>query len=135
MIKFKPLQCRNENWVFQPDFYLHGTIAKKYNTDLIVMRDDVFNNRVSRFYLEGVALPPTFIDIPEGKHMCEIGNITCVLFTWKRIIFAKNGWTSDIGYAGPMDVWLRQLGLIVDLSDKVGLTEAEIEFNHRNFIL
>lgn len=135
MIKFKPLQCRNENWIYQPDFYLHGTLATKYGTDLVVMRDDVFSDRVSRFYLEGVALPPTFIDIPEGKHMCEVGNATCVVFTWKRIVFARNGWTSDVGYTGPMDVWLRQMGLIVDLSDKKGIKEAEVEFNNRNFIL
>lgn len=134
MIKFEVLSSNN-NWNYQPDFYLHGTITTKYKTDLVVMCDDVFNDKVSRFYLKGAALPPTFIDIPEGIHMCEVDNTVCVLFTWKRIIFSKKGWVNDIDYVGSMDIWLRQLGLIVDLSDKVGIKEAEIEYNNRNYII
>ena len=135
MIKFRPLQEHNGDWVHMPDFYLHGALANKYGTDLVVMNIDVFNDRISRFYLEGKNLPITIIDIPEGKHLCEVGNTTCVLFTWKRLFFTKKGWTSDTYYTGAFDVWLRQLGLIVDLSDRSGILEAEKEFNKRNFII
>ena len=42
MIKFKPLSNRNENWIYQPDFYLHGKLSDKYDTDAVVMQDDMF---------------------------------------------------------------------------------------------
>lgn len=68
MIKFKPLSSRNENWIYQPDFYLHGKLSTNYETDSVVMQDDVFHTRISRYYREA----PTFLDIPEGKHLCEV---------------------------------------------------------------
>lgn len=37
MIKFKPLSSRNENWIYQPDFYLHGKLSTNYETDAVVM--------------------------------------------------------------------------------------------------
>lgn len=50
MIKFKPLSSRNENWIYQPDFYLHGKLSTNYETDAVVMQDDVFHTRISRYY-------------------------------------------------------------------------------------
>lgn len=38
MIKFKPLSSRNENWIYQPDFYLHGKLSTNYETDSVVMQ-------------------------------------------------------------------------------------------------
>lgn len=133
MIEFKPLQSRNGDWVFQPDFYLHGSIAK--DTDLVVMNTDVFSNKVSRCYLEGQALPSTFIDIPEGRHLCSVNGITCVLYTWKCIIFSKDGWTVTSNYNGPVDVWLRQLGLIVAINDEKYIEDAEQKFNNKSYII
>ena len=131
MIKFKPLSNRNENWIYQPDFYLHGKLSTNYKTDTVVMQDDVFNTRISKYYREGIGLPPTFIDIPEGKHLCEVDGILCTLFVWKKIVFCKGGWVGDLGYSGPFDVWLRQIGLIVDITDKEGVLDAQNKFNNR----
>lgn len=135
MIKFKPLSYFNNDWSLQSGIYLHGKIAKKYNTDIVVMNDDVYSDRISEFYYEGKALPITFIDIPEGKHLCEVYNTPCVLFTWKRFWISKGGRVIDPKYEGPYDIWLRQLGLIVDLSDKEGIAEATIEFENKNYII
>lgn len=88
MIKFKPLSSRNENWIYQPD--LHGKLSTNYETDSVVMQDDVFHTRISRYYREGIA--PTFLDIPEGKHLCEVDGILCAIFVWKKIVFCKGGW-------------------------------------------
>ena len=131
MIKFESLSSRNENWIYQPDFYLHGTLATKYGTDLVVMKDDIFNIQISRYYLEGVGLAPTFLGIAEGKHLCEIDGILCAIFVWKKIVFCKDGWVGDLGYCGPFDVWLRQIGLIVDIRDKEGILDAQNKFNNR----
>lgn len=131
MIKFKSLSSRNENWIYQPDFYLHGKLSTNYKTDAVVMQDDIFNTRISKYYREGIGLPPTFIDIPEGKHLCEVDGILCVLFVWKKIVFCKGGWVGDLGYSGPFDVWLRQIGLIVDITDKEGVLDAQNKFNNR----
>lgn len=131
MIKFKPLSCRNENWIYQPDFYLHGKLSTNYETDSVVMQDDVFHTRISRYYREGIGLAPTFLDIPEGKHLCEVDGILCAIFVWKKIVFCKGGWVGDQGYSGPFDVWLRQIGLIVDITDKEGVLDAQNKFNNR----
>ena len=131
MIKFKSLSNRNENWIYQPDFYLHGKLSTNYKTDAVVMQDDIFNTRISKYYQEGIGLPPTFIDIPEGKHLCEVDGKLCALFVWKKIVFCKGGWVGDLGYSGPFDVWLRQIGLIVDIADKEGVLDAQNKFNNR----
>ena len=131
MIKFKSLSNRNENWIYQPDFYLHGKLSTNYETDVVVMQDDIFNTRISKYYREGIGLPPTFIDIPEGKHLCKVDGILCALFVWKKIVFCKGGWVGDLGYSGPFDVWLRQIGLIVDITDKEGVLDAQNKFNNR----
>ena len=131
MIKFKPLSNRNENWIYQPDFYLHGKLSTNYKTDTVVMQDDIFNTRISKYYREGIGLATTFIDIPEVKHLCEVDGILCALFVWKKIVFCKGGWVGDLGYSGPFDVWLRQIGLIVDITDKEGVLDAQNKFNNR----
>ena len=131
MIKFKSLSSRNGDWIYQPDFSLHGKLSTNCETDEVVMRGDVFNTRISRYYREGIGLASTFLDIPEGKHLCEIDGILCALFVWKKIVFCAEGWVSDLGYSGPFDVWLRQIGLIVDITDKEGVLDAQNKFNNR----
>lgn len=52
-------------------------------------------------------------------------------FCLEKIVFCKEGWVSDLGYSGPFDVWLRQIGLIVDITDKEGVLDAQNKFNNR----
>ena len=46
-------------------------------------------------------------------------------------LFGRKGWVGDLGYSGPFDVWLRQIGLIVDITDKEGVLDAQNKFNNR----
>ena len=59
------------------------------------------------------------IDIPEGAHLCMVDNTLCILFTWKRILFTKGGYVYSNEYQGSFDVWLKQMGLIVDVKDNL----------------
>lgn len=131
MIKFQPLGKHNFDYSLQPNFYLHGTISEKYDTDCVTMLDDVFNERISAFYYRGEALPAKYINIPEGIHACEVNGVFCTLFTWKNLFATKKGWVGASGYNGPYDIWLKQSGLIVDIRDKEGLADARDKFNKR----
>lgn len=135
MLKFRPLQENNGIWEYQPNFYLHGTINGKYDTDLVTILNDMHYTKVSEYYLKGKALPFNVIDIPEGKHLCDVNGITCALFTWKCLSINKNGKIFSRLYTGSYDMRLRQLGLIVDVRDKEGLVDAEEKFNNRVCIL
>lgn len=134
MISFEPLSKHN-NWDYQPGFYLHGTIQSNFDTDLVTMSDETYKDRVSEFYKEGQALPPTFIDIPEGLHLCEVRNIPCVLYTWKVINICKDGWYYSATWQGKFDIHLRQIGLIVALSDKEHIKDAKEKYEKRTYIV
>lgn len=129
MIHFK--SC-NKNYV--PGIYLHGTILNKYSTDIVKLVEDIYP-KVSIYYLEGRPLPILNIDIPEGTHLCMVDNTLCVLFTWKRILFIKNGYIYSNEYQGSYDVWLKQMGLIVDVNDKEGIMDARNKFKNKEFII
>ena len=113
---------------------MHGKLSDKYDTDAVVMQDDMFGARISRYYREGVGLAPTFVDIPEGKHLCEVDGVLCAIFRLEEDSICKGGWVSDLGYSGPFDVWLRQIGLIVDIRDKEGVLDAQINLIIENLL-
>lgn len=133
MLYFKVLKAHNE-WPYQKDFYLHGTIQGKYDTDMVTMDDSIYKERVSGFYYRGLPVGASFIDIPEGIHLCDLDGTVCMLFTWKRINITSpnsNCWTCSIEGTSPYDISLRQIGLIVDARDKIGLKDAENKFKKR----
>lgn len=135
MIKFRPLQEHNGDWEYQPSFYLHGTLNSKYDTDLVTILNDANYNTISEYYYKGLSLPFKVINIPEGQHLCDVNGITCVLFTWKCLNINKNGMIFSSQYTGPYDIYLRQLGLIVDLRDKTSIKDAREKFNNKECIL
>ena len=129
MIHFK--SCNKE---YIPGIYLHGTILDKYNTDVVKLVEDIYP-KISVYYLEGKRLPILNIDIPEGTHLCMVDNTLCILFTWKRILFTKGGYVYSNEYQGSFDVWLKQMGLIVDVKDKEGIMDAQNKFKNKEFII
>ena len=135
MLKFRPLQKHNGSWEYQPSFYLHGTLNSKYDTDLVTILNDANYDTIPEYYYKGQALPFRVIDIPEGKHLCDVNGTTCVLFTWKCLNINKNGMIFSSQYTGHYDIYLRQLGLIVDLRDKAGIEDAREKFNNKECIL
>lgn len=129
MIHFK--SCYKE---YISGIYLHGTILDKYNTDVVKLVEDIYP-KISVYYLEGKTLPILNIDIPEGTHLCMVDNTLCILFTWKRILFTKSGYVYSNEYQGSFDVWLKQMGLIVDVKDKEGIMDAQNKFKNKEFII
>ena len=96
MLEFNSLDKRN-TWEFQPNFYIHGNIRTRYDSDLVVI-NPAYLNKVSQYYKEGIGLPIYFYDIPEGEHDVLFNGTHCKLFTWKNINIASKGsivWKSD----------------------------------------
>ena len=129
MIHFK--SCSKE---YISGIYLHGTILDKYNTDVVKLVEDIYP-KISVYYLKGKKLPILNIDIPEGAHLCMVDNTLCILFIWKRILFIKGSYVYSNEYQGSFDVWLKQMGLIVDVKDKEGIMDAQNKFKNKEFII
>lgn len=125
MLEFNSL-AKHNTWEFQPNFYIHGTLQSRYDTDLVVI-NPAYLNKVSQYYKEGVGLPIYFYDIPEGEHDVLFNGTHCKLFTWKNISIANKGaivWKSSTNKTYEFDIQLSQKGLIVSLTDRKGLKDA-----------
>lgn len=129
MIHFK--SCNND---YIPGIYLHGNLLSRYNIDTVKLVEDIYP-KIPVYYLEGNALPILNTDIPEGTHLCMVDNTLCVLFTWKKILFIKGSSVYSNKYQGSYDVWLKQMGLIVDIKDKEGIIDAKTKFKNKEYTI
>lgn len=136
MLEFNSLDKRNI-WEFQPNFYIHGNIRTRYDSDLVVI-NPAYLNKVSQYYKEGIGLPIYFYDIPEGEHDVLFNGTHCKLFTWKNINIASKGsivWKSETNKTYEFDIELSQKGLIVSLTDINGLRDALDKLIHKPIII
>lgn len=136
MLEFNSLAKQN-TWEFQPNFYIHGNIRTRYDSDLVVI-NPTHLNKISQYYKEGIGLPIYFYDIPEGEHDVLFNGTHCKLFTWKNIHIASKGatvWTSTTNKTYEFDIELSQKGLIVSLTDISGLRDALNKLMHKSIII
>lgn len=136
MLEFNSL-VRHNIWEFQPNFYIHGNLQSRYDTDLVVI-NPAYLNKVSQYYKEGVGLPIYFYDISEGEHDVLFNGTRCKLFTWKNISIANKGamvWDSSTNKTYEFDIQLCQKGLIVSLTDRKGLKDALDKLTNKSIVI
>jgi len=136
MLEFNSL-ARHNTWEFQPNFYIHGALQSRYDTDLVVI-NPTYLNKVSQYYKEGIGLPIYFYDIPEGEHDVLFNGTHCKLFTWKNISIADKKaivWKSLTNKTYEFDVELSQKGLIVSLTDRNGLKDALDKLINKSIVI